>query len=86
VICSSFPQSHGTPVHIGHPAALGIRDISTPDYGDPVDFLPGEVAVFWACGVTPQAAAVASKPPFLITHKPGHMFVSDARDSDQARS
>jgi uncharacterized protein YcsI (UPF0317 family) len=85
-ICASFPQSHGTPVHVGDPAELGIRDISRPDYGDPVDFRPGEVAVFWACGVTPQAVAVASKLPFLITHKPGHMFVSDARDSDQAIS
>jgi len=22
------------------------------------------------------------RPPFLITHKPGHMFVTDLRDTD----
>jgi uncharacterized protein YcsI (UPF0317 family) len=82
-ICSRFPKSHGVPVHFGDPSELGIRDVSKPDYGDPVDVRPGEVPVFWACGVTPQAVAVESRLPFLITHKPGHMFVSDQRDSDQ---
>ncbi len=81
-ICAGFPQSHGTPIHFGDPSAIGIADISKPDYGDAVDIHPNEVPVFWACGVTPQAVAVASKLPFLITHKPGHMFVSDKRDSD----
>jgi uncharacterized protein YcsI (UPF0317 family) len=38
--------------------------------------------MFWACGVTPQAALMASRPPFAITHLPGHMFITDARDSD----
>jgi uncharacterized protein YcsI (UPF0317 family) len=38
---------------------------------------PGEVPVFWACGVTPQAVALASRPPFMITHSPGHMFITD---------
>jgi uncharacterized protein YcsI (UPF0317 family) len=38
--------------------------------------------VFWACGVTPQAAVMAAKPPFAITHKPGHMFLTDLRDRD----
>ncbi len=58
------------------------EDIAKPDYGDAVDIHPNEVPVFWACGVTPQAVAVASKLSFLITHKPGHMFVSDKRDCD----
>jgi uncharacterized protein YcsI (UPF0317 family) len=35
------------------------------------------VPVFWACGVTPQAVALAAKVPFMITHSPGHMFVTD---------
>jgi len=39
--------------------------------------LPGEEPVFWACGVTPQAVALASKPPFMLTHSPGHMFITD---------
>ena len=42
----------------------------------------GEVPVFWACGVTPQAAVMEVKPPFAITHRPGHMFVSDLKDAD----
>ncbi len=31
---------------------LGIQDLSQPDYGDPVKECPGDVPVFWACGVT----------------------------------
>jgi uncharacterized protein YcsI (UPF0317 family) len=79
-ICARFPRAHGTPVHFGDPAALGIRDLARPDFGDPVAVRAGEVPVFWACGVTPQAVAMEARPPFLITHKPGHMFVTDLRD------
>jgi uncharacterized protein YcsI (UPF0317 family) len=81
-ICARFPRAHGTPVHFGDPAALGIRDIGRPDFGDPVEIRSGEVPVFWACGVTPQAVAMEVRPPLLITHKPGHMFVTDLRDVD----
>jgi uncharacterized protein YcsI (UPF0317 family) len=81
-VCNRFSRAHGTPLHFGDPAALGIRDISRPDFGDPVDIRPGETPVFWACGVTPQAVAMEAKPPLLITHKPGHMFVSDLRDTE----
>jgi uncharacterized protein YcsI (UPF0317 family) len=81
-ICSRFPRAHGTPIHFGDPQALGIRDMSRPDFGDPVEIRPGEVPVFWACGVTPQAVAMEVQPPLLITHKPGHMFVTDLRDTD----
>ena len=81
-ICTRFPQSHGTPIHFGDPAAIGIKDINTPDYGDAVEIKRGEQPVFWACGVTPQAAVMESKLPFVITHKPGCMFVSDRRDHD----
>jgi uncharacterized protein YcsI (UPF0317 family) len=81
-ICSRFPRAHGAPVHIGDPAAIGIKSISKPDFGDPVRIEKGEVPVFWACGVTPQAALTQAKPPFAITHKPGHMFLTDLRDVD----
>ena len=81
MITGRFPAVHGAPVHIGAPEALGIADLSRPDFGDPVDIRDGEVPVFWACGVTPQAAVMASKPPFAITHAPGHMFVTDIPDS-----
>lgn len=81
-ITSRYPALHGAPVHVGDPGALGIADLSRPDFGDPVDVRPGEVPVFWACGVTPQAAVMESRPPLAIAHAPGHMLVTDARDSD----
>ncbi|GII22660.1 putative hydro-lyase [Planosporangium mesophilum] len=77
-----MPAVHGAPVHVGDPAALGIADLDRPDFGDPVVGEPGDVPVFWACGVTPQAALMASRPPFAITHAPGYMFVTDVRDEE----
>jgi uncharacterized protein YcsI (UPF0317 family) len=76
-ITAGFPGSHGAPVQVGDPGLLGIADLAAPDYGDPVPVLDGEVPVFWACGVTPQAVVLESKLPFCITHAPGKMFVSD---------
>jgi uncharacterized protein YcsI (UPF0317 family) len=81
-VCGRFPRAHGVPVHFGDPSAIGIRDLDRPDFGDPVEIRPGEVPVFWACGVTPQAVVMEVRPPLLITHKPGHMFVTDLRDTD----
>jgi uncharacterized protein YcsI (UPF0317 family) len=81
-ICGRFPRAHGTPLHIGDPTAIGIRDLWQPDFGDAVEVRPGEVPVFWACGVTPQAVVMQARPPWCITHKPGHMFVTDWRDTD----
>ena len=83
-ICSRYPLAHGAPVHVGAPSSLGIADLSRPDYGDPVPVREGEVPVFWACGVTPQAVAQRSKLPWMITHSPGHMFLTDLRDEDLA--
>ena len=79
-ISGRFPAVHGAPVHVGDPAAIGIRDLGKPDFGDPVSIRAGEIPVFWACGVTPQAVAMQTKPPLMITHAPGHMFVTDLRD------
>lgn len=84
-ISGRFPSVHGAPVHIGSPETLGITDLSTPDFGDPVTISDGEVPVFWACGVTPQAAIMAAKPPFAITHAPGHMFITDVPEEYYAR-
>ena len=83
-VTSRFPAVHGAPIHIGDPEAIGISDISRPDLGDPAEFKEGEVPVFWACGVTPQVVAMKSKPPLMITHSPGHMFITDMRDEDVA--
>jgi uncharacterized protein YcsI (UPF0317 family) len=79
-----FPAVHGAPVHIGEPSAIGIGDIARPDFGDAVEIREGETPVFWACGVTPQAVLMRSKPPIAITHAPGHMFIADPKDSDYA--
>ena len=79
-ISSRFTGSHGSPIHIGFPEQIGISDIGRPDYGDSVPVHEGELPVFWACGVTPQAALLEAKPPFAITHAPGCMFVTDVVD------
>lgn len=84
-VTARFPAVHGAPVHIGAPEFLGISDLSRPDWGDPVPINPGEVPVFWACGVTPQAVAINSRPRFMITHAPGHMFVTTLTDDQVAQ-
>jgi uncharacterized protein YcsI (UPF0317 family) len=81
-ITSRYPAVHGAPVHVGNPAELGIGDLDRPDFGDPVQIPPGHIPVFWACGVTPQAAVMESRPALAIGHAPGHMLITDARDSD----
>lgn len=81
-ITSRYPAVHGAPVHIGNPGELGIADLSKPDFGDPVEVPDGWIPVFWACGVTPQAAVMESRPALAISHAPGHMLITDARDAD----
>lgn len=72
-----FPFNHGAPIHIGDPEAIGA-DLERPIFGEPVRELPaGLVPVFWACGVTPQAAALESGPELMITHAPAHSFITD---------
>lgn len=79
---AGHPLAHGAPVHVGDPAGLGIASLSRPDFGDPVDLEPGDVPVFWACGVTPQAVVMASAPSFAITHAPGRMLITDRTDEN----
>lgn len=81
---SRFPGVHGAPVHIGDPQEIGIADLDTPQWGARTEVREGEVPVFWACGVTPQAVALASKPPLMITHAAGHMFLTDLEDAHLA--
>ena len=71
-------------MHLGLPEQIGIRDLARPDFGDPVPVEADELPVFWACGVTPQAALMAARPPLAITHSPGCMFVTDLRDEELA--
>lgn len=78
-ITSQLPGAHGAPFQVGDPASLGIADIQRPDYGDPVEIRPGEVPVFWACGVTPLEAILRAKPQWAVVHEPGHMLITDLR-------
>jgi uncharacterized protein YcsI (UPF0317 family) len=83
-ITSRFPRAHGAPVHIGKPDLIGIDDLDRPFAGDRIEVRPDELPVFWACGITPQAAVLAARPPICITHAPGHMLVTDIRNSQWA--
>ena len=76
-VTSRFPHTHGSPVHLGNPALIGIKDINTPDWGDPQRIEPDEIPVFWGCGVTPQNAIRQAKPDICITHTPGSMLITD---------
>ena len=80
-ITASMPRVHGAPIHIGDPTIIGISDISKPDFGDSVTIKEGEIPVFWCCGVTPQSVVMTAKPPIAITHSPGHMFITDVKNS-----
>lgn len=79
-VTARFPKAHGAPLHVGDPAALGIDGLARPDFGDAVTVQPGEVPVFWGCGVTPQLVVQRAGVPLAVTHAPGHMFVTDAGD------
>ena len=76
-VTSRFPNVHGAPVHLGDPSLIGITRLDAPDYGDAVEVMDDEIPVFWACGVTPQAALVQARPAFCITHAPGAMLITD---------
>lgn len=76
-LTSRYALSHGAPVHIGDPATIGVTDLARPDWGRPNRIGPGETAMFWACGITAQAAALASGVPEMIVHAPGRLFVTD---------
>lgn len=76
-ITARFPHTHGMPVHLGDPAAIGIADLDQPDWGEPVPMHEGEVPVFWACGVTPQNAIREAGIPLVVTHTPGNMLITD---------
>lgn len=81
-VTAAMPRVHGSPIHIGTPEAIGIKDLSKPDFGDAVKINDGEVPVFWCCGVTPQSVVMTSKPEFCITHSPGHMLITDLKNAD----
>ena len=81
-VTTRFHLTHGAPIHMGSPEKIGITDLAKPDFGDAVTIHPDEIPVFWACGVTSQLAATSAPLSRVITHSPGHMFVSDLKDED----
>lgn len=81
-VTAQLPKVHGSPIHIGDGAEIGIADINKPDFGDSVTIKEGEVPVFWPCGVTPQSVVMNVKPKFAITHAPGHMLITDIKNVD----
>ena len=81
-ISGRYPTMHGAPVHVGDPDALGVRNLAEPEFGDPIEIAEDQIPVFWGCGVTPQAVAMKAAPSFMITHSPGHMFITDRLDAE----
>ncbi|KIW06870.1 uncharacterized protein PV09_02546 [Verruconis gallopava] len=88
-----FGLTHGEPLGWGWQTAeaLGIKDITKPEYGDAPVCADGtpftrdsrEVPVFWGCGVTPQNAVVGNSiSGIVLGHLPGHMLVLDLREED----
>lgn len=85
-VTSRYPRVHGAPIHFGDPAAIGVADIMRPEFGSGPDIRPGEVPLFWACGVTPQSVIEDARPPFCITHKAGHMLITDRLNAEFRQS
>jgi len=81
-ITARYPLAHGAPIHVGNPHLLGIAALERPDFGEAVTIHPGELAVFWACGVTSQRALERAGIPLAVTHAPGHMLVLDVGDDE----
>jgi uncharacterized protein YcsI (UPF0317 family) len=81
-ISGRYPTMHGAPVHVGDPDSLGVRDLGEPEFGDPISIEEDRIPVFWACGVTPQAVAMKAAPSLMITHSPGHMFITNRLDAE----
>ena len=81
-ISGRYPMMHGAPVHVGDPETLGVKDLGKPEFGDPIEIGEDQIPVFWGCGVTPQAVAMKVAPSLMITHSPGHMFITDRVDAE----
>lgn len=81
-VTARFPRVHGAPIYEGDPAALGISRFDYPDFGEPMAVLPGEVPLYWGCGLTALAALELARIPFFITHAAGSMLMTDMRNSE----
>lgn len=82
LVTARYPLAHGAPLHVGAPHLIGISNLESPDFGDPVSVEGDEIPLFWACGVTPRVVLENARIPLAVMHHPGHMFVTDLRDGD----
>ena len=78
-ITEKFPRMHGAPLRVGSPDKIGISDIMAPAIGEPIYVTEGEIPVFWASGISAQAAIAFSKIPFAITQAASNMLITDLR-------
>ena len=85
-ITSRYPRVHGAPVHLGFPEMIGIEDLEQPWAGDPTEVRADELPLFWACGITPQSVMLDARPSLCITHRPGHMLVTDLKNASLAEA
>ena len=76
-VCKDFPKYRIWRNGVLEKEVTDITDYWQDDF---VYFLI--VPVFWACGVTPQNAVMQTKPEIAITHSPGHMFITDVKNTD----
>jgi len=88
-ISSRHFAGHGPPIHIGNPEGIGVKNLGKPDSfypKRPIVELPklGEVVMSWGCGVTSETVTMESKVPLMITHSPGHMFLTDKQVEELA--
>ncbi|XP_003787035.1 D-glutamate cyclase, mitochondrial isoform X1 [Otolemur garnettii] len=77
----SLGGERGQPIHIGDPGLLGIKELSKPDYGDPVVCQPGDVPVFWPSQLTSIGAVSSCKAPLAFVSTPGCTVMTDLRDT-----
>lgn len=79
-VTSRFPSVHGAPIHIGDPKLIGIHDFISLILGIRSPSVRRKPRYFGPVGSPPQAVAMEVKPDIMITHAPGHMFITDLRD------
>ncbi len=90
LVQARFPLAHGTPVHIGDPTLIGVTDITKSDEQatgadtSQESLKPGEIATFTPAGASGSSIARESKLPFMITHLPFCMFITDILLEEQA--
>ena len=47
-----------------------------------IDPLPGEIPLYWGCGLTALCALEQARVPFFVTHAAGAMLVTGMRNNE----